>query len=302
MSELQKKLEGLNLNVLQAMCTKKYLGISAKSDKTGKKGGKLNLTKEALINEMIKKPAADIEKVYKSLKSDGEDKFIKESESRNESMAPTEAAETAEDTTTDTKQKDIEKFSEKRRANKVINKLKTLVNNTKMTKTQLQERIRLLENEIGARGEHVLAEKWETGDMRHRIKKMVDETTEREEEAKALKAPPKAPPATVAKAAQAPPPTVSKAPPPTPKTSPKTSPTKTDNTRDYKQVKFQGLTKDENSNAKVHVKMAHVQITKSDIEKELERQNNRRFGFQHNKISYNTHWGKQGGKISSELI
>ena len=48
--------------------------------------------------------------------------------------------------------------------------------------------------------------------------------------------------------------------------------------------------------------MAHVQITQSDIEKELERQNNRRFGFQHNKISYNTHWGSQAGKISSELI
>ena len=177
-----------------------------------------------------------------------------------------------------------------------------LAGDKQMTKTQLQERIRILENEIGARGEHVLAEKWETGDMRHRIKKMVDETTEREEEAKALKAPPKAPPATVAKAPQAPPPTIAKEPPPTPKTSPKNSPTKTDDIRDYKQVKFQGLTKDENSNAKVHVKMAHVQITKSDIEKELERQNNGRFGFQHNKISYNTHWGKQGSKISAELI
>ena len=53
---------------------------------------------------------------------------------------------------------------------------------TKMTKTQLQERIRLLENEIGARGEHVLAEKWETGEMKLMIKKMVDETTERKEE------------------------------------------------------------------------------------------------------------------------
>ena len=104
------------------------------------------------------------------------------------------------------------------------------------------------------------------------------------------KAPPP-PPAPVAPAKTAPP-------PPTPNTSPK----KTDNTRDYKPVKYQALTADENSNAKVHVKMAHVQITKSDIEKELERQNNRRFGFQHNKISYNTHWGKQGGKISAELI
>ena len=178
-----------------------------------------------------------------------------------------------------------------------------LAGDKQMTKTQLQERIRLLENEIGARGEHISAEKWETGVMRHRIKQMVDETTQREEEAKALKPPPKvpkAPQATVAKAPQAPPPTVAKEPPKAPQSPP--TPTKTDDTRDYKQVKFQGLTKDENSNAKVHVKMAHVQITKSDIEKELERQNNRRFGFQHNKISYNTHWGKQGGKISSELI
>ena len=181
-----------------------------------------------------------------------------------------------------------------------------LAGDKQMTKTQLQERIRVLENEIGARGEHVLAEKWETGVMRQKINEIVDKTIEKEEKAKALipppKAPPKAPPATVAKAAQAPPPTVAKEPPPTPKTSPKTSPIKTDDTRDYKQVKFQGLTKDENSNAKVHIKMAHIQITKSDIEKELERQNNRRFGFQHNKISYNTHWGSQGGKISTQLI
>ena len=104
------------------------------------------------------------------------------------------------------------------------------------------------------------------------------------------KAPPP-PPEPVAPAKTAPP-------PPTPNTSPK----KTDDTRDYKPVKYQGLTADENSNAKVHVKMAHVQITKSDIEKELERQNNRRFGFQHNKIRYNTHWGSQAGKISAELI
>ena len=96
-----------------------------------------------------------------------------------------------------------------------------------MTKTQLQERIRLLENEIGARSEHLRAEQFETGIMRREIKNRVDKTTEREEEAKALKAPPKAPPATVAKAAQAPPPTVAKE-PPTPKTSPKTSPTKTE--------------------------------------------------------------------------
>ena len=132
--------------------------------------------------------------------------------------------------------------------------------------------------------------------------------------AKAAPAPaPQAAPVTAAPAkAPPPPPAPKKAPPPPPapvapppavaKAPPKISPKKTDDTRDYKPVKYQGLTADENSNAKVHVKMAHVQITKSDIEKELERQNNRRFGFQHNKISYNTHWGKQGGKISAELI
>ena len=129
----------------------------------------------------------------------------------------------------------------------------------------------------------------------------------------APQAAPQATPVTAAPAkAPPPPPAPKKAPPPPPapvapppavaKAPPKTSPKNTDDTRDYKPVNFQGLTKDENSNAKVHVKMAHVQITKSDIEKELERQNNRRFGFQHNKISYNTHWGKQGGKISAELI
>ena len=123
MSELKKKLERVNLSVLQAMCTKKHLEVSAKSEKKGRKGTKLNLTKDALIFEMLKKPAADIERVYATFLTDGEDKFIKESEPRNESMAPTEAAETA-----DTKEKDIAKFSEKRRANKVINKsIKCLV-------------------------------------------------------------------------------------------------------------------------------------------------------------------------------
>ena len=186
-------------------------------------------------------------------------------------------------------------------ATQIKSKLKAILSsrlagNKQMTKTQLQERIRILENEIGARGEHTLAEKWETGVMRQKINEIVDKTTEKEEKAKALIPPPKAP--------KAPPATVSKAPAKTapPPPTPKTSPIKTDNTRDYKPVKYQGLTADENSNAKVHVKMAHVQITKSDIEKELERQNNRRFGFQHNKISYNTHWGKQGAKISAELI
>jgi len=151
-----------------------------------------------------------------------------------------------------------------------------------LTRKQLIDKIARLEgqmkDETPVRNEITREEKVEKKAMKEYMKTIVDKTTENEEKAKAT--------ATIT---------------PTPPT-PKNSPTKTDNTRDYKQVKFQGLTKDENSNAKVHVKMARVQITKSDIEKELEKQNNRRFGFQHNKISYNTHWGKIAGKISSELI
>ena len=54
--DVKKKLKSLHLNVLQAMCTRKHLGISAKSDKKGKGQAKLNLTKEALIEEILKKP------------------------------------------------------------------------------------------------------------------------------------------------------------------------------------------------------------------------------------------------------
>ena len=282
MSELKKKLERVNLSVLQAMCTKKHLNVSAKSDKPGKKGTKLNLTKDALIFEMLKKPADDIGRVYATFLTDGEDKFVKESEPRNESMAPTEAADTADTADTADKQqkKDIEKFADKRLANKVINKLKTMVNNKKMTKAQLLEKISMMELEENKRSDILFYAQDEKRGLMRDIKKKLDTTTKNEQET----ATPAATPAAT--------------PPPTPKNSP----TKTDDTRDYKQVKFQGLTKDENSNAKVKVKMARVQITKSDIEKELEKQNNRRFGFQHNKISYNTHWGKQGSKISSELI
>ena len=279
MSELKKKLERVNLSVLQAMCTKKHLNVSAKSDKPGKKGTKLNLTKDALIFEMLKKPADDIGRVYATFLTDGEDKFVKESEPRNESMAPTEAADTA-DTADKQQKKDIEKFADKRLANKVINKLKTMVNNKKMTKAQLLEKISMMELEENKRSDILFYAQDEKRGLMRDIKKKLDTTTKHEQET----------PTPTATPASTPPPT------------PKHSPTKTDDTRDYKQVKFQGLTKDENSNAKVKVKMARVQITKSDIEKELEKQNNRRFGFQHNKISYNTHWGKQGSKISSELI
>ena len=283
MSELKKKLERVNLSVLQAMCTKKHLNVSAKSDKPGKKGTKLNLTKDALIFEMLKKPADDIERVYTTFLTDGEDKFVQESEPRNESMAPTEAADTA-DTADKQQKKDIEKFSDKRRANKVINKLKTMVNNKKMTKSQLLEKISMMELEENKRSDILFYAQDEKKGLMRDIKKKLNTTKKNEQESPTPTATPASTPAST--------------PPPTPKNSP----TKTDDTRDYKQVKFQGLTKDENSNAKVNVKMAHIQITKSDIEKELEKQNNRRFGFQHNKISYNTHWGKQGSKISSELI
>ena len=150
-----------------------------------------------------------------------------------------------------------------------FNKLKTFANNKKMSKSQLLEKISMMELEDEKKG------------VMRNIKKQLDTATKNEQE-------PAATP--VSTPASTPPPT------------PKNSPAKTDDTRDYKKVNFQGLTKDENSNAKVKVKMARVQITKSDIEKELERQNNRRFGFQHNKISYNTHWGSRAGKISSELI
>ena len=277
MSELKKKLERVNLSVLQAMCTKKHLNVSAKSDKPGKKGTKLNLTKDALIFEMLKKPADDIGRVYATFLTDGEDKFIKESEPRYESMAPTEAADTAD--TADKQQKKDTK--EKELQTKVINKLKTMVNNKKMSKKQLLDKLALLEGRLKDEKEEITREERVTNkSMKEYMQTLVDKTTENEKKAKAT----------------------TTTPPSTPPPTPKTSPIKTDDTRDYKQVKFQGLTKDENSNAKVQVKMARVQITKSDIEKELEKQNNRRFGFQHNKISYNTHWGKQGGKISSELI
>ena len=276
MSELKKKLERVNLSVLQAMCTKKHLNVSAKSDKPGRKGTKLNLTKDALIFEMLKKPADDIGRVYATFLTDGEDKFIKESEPRYESMAPTEAADTAD--TADKQQKKDTK--EKELQTKVINKLKTMVNNKKMTKSQLLEKISMMELEENKRSDILFYAQDEKRGLMRDLKKKLDTTTKNEQ----------ATPTPASTPASTPPPT------------PKNSPTKTDDTRDYKQVKFQGLTKDENSNAKVQVKMARVQITKSDIEKELERQNNRSFGFQHNKISYNTHWGKQGSKISSELI
>ena len=177
--------------------------------------------------------------------------------------------------------KELQDTKEKELQTKVINKLKTMVNNKKMSKKQLLDKLALLEGRLKDEKEEITREERVTNkSMKEYMQTLVDKTTENEKKAKAT----------------------TTTPPSTPPPTPKTSPIKTDDTRDYKQVKFQGLTKDENSNAKVQVKMARVQITKSDIEKELERQNNRRFGFQHNKISYNTHWGKQGGKISSELI
>ena len=253
--DVKKKLKSLHLNVLQAMCTRKHLGISAKSDKKGKGQAKLNLPKEALIEEILKKPIDKIWGVIDIFQQDGEEKFLQD------------ASDESEPETTENKE---------------------------LTKKQLLDKLARLEGQLKDEKEEITREEKVTNkSMKEYMKTLVDKTTENEEKAKA-KAPP-TPTATPASTPAATPPSTT---PPTPKNSP----TKTDNTRDYKQVKFQGLTKDENSNAKVQVKMARVQITKSDIEKELEKQNNRRFGFQHNKISYNTHWGKQGGKISSELI
>ena len=48
--------------------------------KKGPGGAKINLTKDALIREMLKKPADDIERVYTIFLKDGEDKFLKESD------------------------------------------------------------------------------------------------------------------------------------------------------------------------------------------------------------------------------
>ena len=56
--------------------------------------------------------ADDIGRVYATFLADGEDKFVKESEPRYESMAPTEAADTA-DTADKQQKKDIEKFADK---------------------------------------------------------------------------------------------------------------------------------------------------------------------------------------------
>ena len=84
------------LTYIICQSSKKNLGISAKSEKKGPGGAKMNLTKDALIKEMLKKPASDIERVYKKFITDGYDKFIKESEPpRDQSMEPTEAAEAA---------------------------------------------------------------------------------------------------------------------------------------------------------------------------------------------------------------
>ena len=176
-----------------------------------------------------------------------------------------------------------------------------LVNAKRMTKAQLQEKLHVMDTETRPRMDTKRGERVEREDMYREIKRRVDKTTENEKKAKTT------PSQTPASTPNPSPPVSPKAQAvPTAKTtrakSPPKSPKNDEDTRDYKQVKFQGLTAHENSQAKVHVKTAHVQITKSDIEKELEKQRNRRFSFHAPKIVYNSHWGRVAGKMSSELF
>ena len=48
MSELKKRLDRIHLPVLQAMCTKKNLGISAKSEKKGTRRSKNEFNKRRI--------------------------------------------------------------------------------------------------------------------------------------------------------------------------------------------------------------------------------------------------------------
>ena len=66
------------------MCTRKHLGISAKSDKKGKGQAKLNLPKEALIEEILKKPIDKIWGVIDIFQQDGEEKFLQDASDESE--------------------------------------------------------------------------------------------------------------------------------------------------------------------------------------------------------------------------
>jgi len=181
---------------------------------------------------------------------------------------------------------------------KYYDNLIKLVNAKRMTKAQLEEELHVMDTETRPRMDTERGERVEREDMYREIKRRVDKTKENEKKSKTTPSqtpastPNPSPP--VSPKAQARPTARAKSPPVSPKND--------ENTRDYKQVKFQGLTANENSQAKVHVKTAHVQITKSDIEKELEKQRNRRFSFHAPKIVYNSHWGRDAGKMSSELF
>ena len=185
---------------------------------------------------------------------------------------------------------------------KYYDNLIKLVNAKRMTKAQLEEQLHVMDTERRPRMEAERVERIESNDMYHEIQRRIDKTKENEKKGKA-----KTPAPSPASTPNPSPPVSPKAQAvPTAKTtrtkSPPVSPKNDEDTRDYKQVKFQGLTAHENSQAKVHVKSAQIQITKSDIEKELEKQRNRRFSFHAPKIVYNSHWGRDAGKMSSELF
>ena len=177
---------------------------------------------------------------------------------------------------------------------KYYENLITLVNAKRITKAQLAEKIHVMDTERRPRMDTERVERAEREDVYRRAdneKKGKAKTPAPTPASTPNPSPPVSPKAQVVSTAKT---TRAKSPPKSPKHD--------EDTRDYKQVKFQGLTANENSQAKVHVKTAHVQITKSDIEKELEKQRNRRFSFHTPKIVYNSHWGRDAGKMSSELF
>jgi hypothetical protein len=177
---------------------------------------------------------------------------------------------------------------------KYYENLITLVNAKRITKAQLAEKIQVIDTERRPRMEAERVERAEREDVYRRAdneKKGKAKTPAPTPASTPNPSPPVSPKAQAVPTAKI---TRAKSPPKSPKNDEKP--------RDYKQVKFQGLTANENSQAKVDVKTAHVQITKSDIEKELEKQRNRRFSFHAPKIVYNSHWGRDAGKMSSELF
>ena len=142
--DVKKKLKSLHLNVLQAMCTRKHLGISAKSDKKGKGQAKLNLTKEALIEEILKKPIDKITEVIDIFQQDGEEKFLQDSKDSDESEPET-------------------------------------TENKELTKKQLLDKLARLEGQLKDEKEEITREEKVTNkSMKDYMKTLVDKTTENE--------------------------------------------------------------------------------------------------------------------------